>query len=71
LRLADGRCAEEQSLTAALDELIFGLRTGAIGATGLRGASSPGNLYVSLHTADPGEQLPTEEEHYANYARIT
>lgn len=24
-------------------------------ATGLRGSSSAGNLYVSLHTSDPGE----------------
>ncbi len=41
-------------------------------ATGLRGSAVPGNLYVSLHTANPGEagtQL-TSECAYTSYARV-
>lgn len=41
-------------------------------ATGLRGSSTAGNLYVSLHTADPGEggNQTTSEAAYTNYARV-
>lgn len=41
-------------------------------ATGLRGSSTAGSLYVSLHTADPGEAgtQSTNEIAYAAYARI-
>lgn len=41
-------------------------------ATGLRGSSAAGNLYVSLHTADPGEagDQTTSETAYTNYARV-
>jgi len=41
-------------------------------ATGLRGSSSAGNLYVSLHTADPGEagDQTTNETSYTSYARV-
>lgn len=41
-------------------------------ATGLRGSSAAGNLYVSLHTADPGEagDQTTNETAYTNYARV-
>lgn len=45
----------------------------AIGdATGLRGSSTAGNLYVSLHTADPGEggSQNTSEATYTSYARV-
>lgn len=45
----------------------------AIGdATGLRGATLVGNLYVSLHTADPGEagSQATSESAYTGYARV-
>lgn len=40
-------------------------------ATGLRGSSVAGSLYVSLHTADPGEagDQTTSEVTYTSYAR--
>lgn len=40
-------------------------------ATGLRGSSTAGNLYVSLHTSDPGEagSQSTNEISYTGYAR--
>jgi len=40
-------------------------------ATGLRGSSAAGSLYISLHTADPsaGNQT-TSEAAYTSYARI-
>lgn len=41
-------------------------------ATGLRGSTTTGNLYISLHTADPGEagDQTTSEANYGSYARI-
>lgn len=41
-------------------------------ATGLRGSSTDGNLYVALHTADPGEggSQTTSEATYGSYQRI-
>ena len=41
-------------------------------ATGLRGSTTAGSLYVSLHTADPGEagDQTTSETAYTNYARV-
>lgn len=41
-------------------------------ATGLRGSSAAGSLYVSLHTADPGEAgtQATNETAYTGYARV-
>lgn len=42
-------------------------------ATGLRGSSTAGSLYVSLHTADPGEAgsaQTTSEVSYGSYARV-
>ncbi len=41
-------------------------------ATGLRGSSTAGSLYVSLHTADPGEAADqtTNETSYTSYARV-
>jgi hypothetical protein len=41
-------------------------------ATGLRGSSVAGSLYVSLHTADPGEagNQTTNECAYTSYARV-
>jgi len=41
-------------------------------AGGLRGSSSAGNLYVSLHTSDPGEagDQTTNEIAYTSYARV-
>lgn len=40
-------------------------------ATGLRGSSTAGVHYISLHTADPGETgtQTTSETAYTNYAR--
>jgi hypothetical protein len=41
-------------------------------ATGLRGSTTAGSLYVSLHTADPGEagDQTTNETSYTSYARV-
>jgi hypothetical protein len=41
-------------------------------ATGLRGSSTAGSLYVSLHTGDPGEggNQTTSEAAYTSYARV-
>jgi len=41
-------------------------------ATGLRGSSSAGSLYASLHTGDPGEagNQTTNECAYTSYARV-
>jgi hypothetical protein len=41
-------------------------------ATGLRGSSTEGSLYLSLHTADPGEagSQTTSECAYTDYARV-
>ncbi len=40
-------------------------------ATGLRGSSTAGSYYISLHTADPGEtgDQTTSEAGYTGYAR--
>ena len=41
-------------------------------ATGLRGSTVAGSLYVSLHTADPDEggDQTTSETAYTTYARV-
>jgi hypothetical protein len=41
-------------------------------ATGLVGSGAAGSLYVSLHTADPGEagDQTTSETTYTSYARV-
>lgn len=41
--------------------------------TGLRGSTTAGTLYVSLHTADPGEAgtQSTSEATYTGYARVS
>lgn len=41
-------------------------------ATGIRGSSTAGSLYVSFHTADPGEagDQTTSEASYTSYARV-
>lgn len=41
-------------------------------ATGLRGSTVAGSLYLSLHTADPGEagSQATSEITYTSYARV-
>jgi hypothetical protein len=42
-------------------------------ATGLRGSTTAGNLWVSLHTADPGEAgtQTTSETAYTSYGRVS
>jgi hypothetical protein len=41
-------------------------------ATGLRGSSTAGNLYLSLHTSSPGDagSQTTNEIAYTSYARV-
>jgi len=41
-------------------------------AGGILGSAAPGSLYVSLHTADPGEagDQTTSEATYTSYARV-
>jgi hypothetical protein len=41
-------------------------------AGGLRGSVTAGSLFISLHTADPGEtgDQTTNESAYTNYARV-
>jgi hypothetical protein len=41
-------------------------------ATGVRGSTTAGSFYISLHTADPGETgtAVTSEAAYTNYARV-
>lgn len=55
-----------------LDHVFLNANIPNIGdATGLRGSSAAGDLYVSLHTADPGEAgtALTNELSYDEYAR--
>lgn len=59
--------------TGLLLLLLNNTNAGSIGdATGLRGSTTAGSLYVSLHTADPGEagNQGTSETTYAGYARV-
>ena len=41
-------------------------------ATGLRGSTTAGSFFISLHTADPGEtgDQTTSEANYTGYARV-
>lgn len=59
--------------TGLLDLIFLNSNIANIGdATGLRGSSTAGSLYVSLHTSDPGEagNQTTNETAYTNYARV-
>ena len=59
--------------TAILQHIFQNADIALIGdATGLRGSTTAGSLYVSLHTADPGEAgtQTTNETTYTGYARI-
>lgn len=62
------------AFTTDLLKLIFqNIDIANIGdAGGLRGSVTPGNLYVALHSADPGEAgtQATNEIAYTGYARI-
>ena len=42
-------------------------------ATGVRGSATAGNVFIALHTADPGEagNQSTSEATYTGYARIS
>lgn len=55
-----------------LEHLLNNAEVANVGdATGLRGSSVPGSLYVSLHVGDPGEagDQTTNEISYTSYAR--
>ncbi|MDM0024083.1 phage tail fiber protein [Variovorax saccharolyticus] len=59
--------------TAMLNLLFANSNAANIGdATGLRGSTTAGSLYLSLHTADPGEagDQTTSEVAYTSYARV-
>lgn len=59
--------------TALLEHLFQNSNVALVGdATGLRGSSTAGSLYLSLHTADPGETgtQTTDEISYGSYARV-
>lgn len=59
--------------TALLTLLYNNTNAANIGdATGLRGSTTAGSFYISLHTADPGETgtQSTSEATYTGYARV-
>jgi len=59
--------------TDLLSLLFTNVNAGSIGdVTGLRGSTTAGSLYISLHTADPGEAgtQSTSEAAYTSYARV-
>ena len=66
--------SKSNSLENDLLLLIFNNTNAALigDATGLRGSTVAGSLYVSLHTADPGEagDQTTSEAAYTSYARV-
>lgn len=60
--------------TSLLQHILQNANIANVGdATGLRGSSTAGVLYVSLHTADPGEtgSQNTSEATYTSYARVS
>lgn len=66
--------SKSDAFESALLALIFqNTNIANIGdATGLRGAATAGQLFVALHTADPGEAgtQATSEVAYTGYARV-
>lgn len=59
--------------TALLSLIFENANAANIGdATGLRGSTTAGSFYISLHTADPGEtgDQATSEAAYTSYARV-
>jgi hypothetical protein len=59
--------------TALLQHILQNADIAGLGdATGLRGSSAAGSLYLSLHTSDVGEagSQTTNETSYTNYARV-
>ena len=67
--------SKSDSLETAYLQLLFNNQNLAnVGdATGLRGSTAVGNLFMSLHTADPGETgtQATNEIAYTSYARVS
>ena len=60
--------------TALLSLIFENANAANVGdATGLRGSSTAGVFYISLHTADPGETgtQTTSEATYTSYARVS
>ena len=58
---------------ALLDLLFLNAAWANVGdASGLQPAAVPGNFYIALHTADPGEagDQSTNEVSYTGYARV-
>lgn len=66
--------SKTNAFEAALLDLIFeNANLATLGdATGVRGSTVPGSLFISLHTADPGEAgtQATSEVSYTGYARV-
>lgn len=59
--------------TGLLDLILKNTDLALVGdATGLRGSSTVGSLYLALHTANPGEagKQNTSEATYTSYARV-
>jgi hypothetical protein len=59
--------------TSLLQHIFQNANIALIGdATGVRGSSAAGNLYISLHTADPAEggSQTSNEATYTGYARV-
>lgn len=60
-------------VTALLNHIYQNAAIAFVGdATGLRGSTAAGSLYISLHTADPGRAglQTTSEATYTGYARL-
>jgi hypothetical protein len=56
-----------------LEHILNNANVALVGdATGLRGSTTAGSLYLALHTADPGEagDQTTSETAYTSYARV-
>lgn len=65
--------ASNTAETALLQLILQNIDWAGLGdAGGLRGSVAPGNLFVSLHTGDPGEAgtQATNEANYGGYARV-
>lgn len=65
--------ASNAAETAILELILKNAAFANVGdASGLQPSATAGNLYVSLHTADPGEAgaQNTSETVYTNYARV-
>lgn len=59
--------------TALLQHLFQNANVANLGdATGIRGSTAAGSLFLALHTADPGEagDQTTSEVSYTGYARV-